>query len=135
LLLGLLATRSVFAGPDLNQYDLVFGDEFDGTELDANKWVTGFLWGPYHRFNNEEQFYVDTLGMHRDFTHSPFQFTGSSLKIVATPVSDQLQIWNIAIAVRKTMIVNIRQRVSTICQAQLIATTDFDLLMDTQKPE
>jgi len=91
LLLGLLTTKSVFAGPDMDQYDLVFGDEFDGTELDANKWVTGQLWGPYLRVNEEEQFYVDTLGMHKDFMHSPFQFTGSTLKIVATPVSNELQ--------------------------------------------
>nr|MBX2880789.1 family 16 glycosylhydrolase [Granulosicoccus sp.] len=87
----LFFTKLSFAAPDLTQYTLAFGDEFNGAALDASKWNTGFLWGPYLPINAEEQLYVDTLGMHQGFQHSPFVLTGSSLKIVATAVSSQLQ--------------------------------------------
>jgi len=77
---------------NLSNYRLVFSDEFDappGSTLDAAKWDTGLLWGPYFPINNEEQLYVDTLGMHSAYSqsadgYSPFVFTGDTLKIVAT---------------------------------------------------
>ena len=71
----------------LENYVLVFEDNFSGAELDPTKWDTGLLWGPYFSINDEEQMYVDTLGMHSGESHSPFEFTGSTLKINATPVS------------------------------------------------
>lgn len=77
--------------PDLGSYSLVFADEFDGSQLDPAKWDTGLLWGPYFPINNEEQLYVDTLGMHAGFDHSPFELTGDTLKITATPTSGDLQ--------------------------------------------
>ena len=77
--------------PTLEQYELVFNDEFNGSSLDPSKWDTGLLWGPYLPINNEEQLYVDTLGMHSDFHHSPFEFTGSTLKINATATDGNLQ--------------------------------------------
>ncbi|MFK7992821.1 MAG: family 16 glycosylhydrolase [Granulosicoccus sp.] len=75
--------------PDLSDYQMVFNDEFNGPTLDANKWNTGFLWGPYVIINNEEQFYVDSLGMHEGFSYNPFSFTPEgTLKITAEKVSD-----------------------------------------------
>ena len=76
---------------DLAEYNLIFNDEFNGNTLLASKWDTALLWGPYFPINNEEQLYVDTLGMHSDFNHSPFEFTGSTLKITATPTDSNLQ--------------------------------------------
>ena len=77
--------------PNLSNYTMMFNDEFNGSSLNPNKWDTGLLWGPYFPINNEKQLYVDTLGMHSDFSHSPFEFTGSTLKITATPTSSNLQ--------------------------------------------
>ena len=77
--------------PDISDYELVFSDEFSGSSLDPTKWDTGLLWGPYFPINNEEQLYVDTLGMHSEFSHSPFEFTGSTLKITATATDSTLQ--------------------------------------------
>ena len=73
-------------------YTLVFEDNFSGSELDPTKWDTALLWGPYFAINDEEQMYVDTLGMHSGESHSPFEFTGSTLKITATPVSDSVPV-------------------------------------------
>ena len=77
--------------PILSDYELVFGDDFSGPSLDASKWDTSFLWGPYYPINNEQQLYVDSAGMHSGFPHSPFQMTGETLRIVATPTSPSLQ--------------------------------------------
>ena len=77
--------------PNLDRYELVFNDEFDGATLDASKWETGLLWGPYYPINNEQQLYVDSLGMHSGFSHSPFEMTGDTLKITATPTSAALE--------------------------------------------
>ncbi len=79
---------AAMAAPNLAEYNLIFGDDFSGSTLDASKWNTGLLWGPYLPINNEEQLYVDTLGMHKGFAHSPFELTGTSLKITATPVGN-----------------------------------------------
>lgn len=76
---------------DLSDYELVFNDEFSGTSLDASKWNTGLLWGPYLPINNEEQLYVDTLGINQSFSYSPFEFDGDNLIISATPTSNSLQ--------------------------------------------
>ena len=80
--------------PDLSAYDLVFSDDFDGTSLDASKWHTGLLWGPYLPINNEQQLYVDTLGMHTSLAGSPadpFEVSGGTLKIRATATTPSLQ--------------------------------------------
>ena len=80
--------------PNLVNYQLVFADEFNdsaGSSLNPEKWDTGLIWGPYLPINNEEQLYVDTLGMHSEFEHTPFELTGSTLKITATSTDDNLQ--------------------------------------------
>ena len=93
-------TVSVAAAPepdiDLTEYDLVFGDDFDGIALDPQNWSTSLLWGPYFPINNEQQLYVDTLGMHSaahsEFTDfDPFEVSNGTLKITATPTSNTLQ--------------------------------------------
>jgi beta-glucanase (GH16 family) len=76
--------------PILNNYELVFADEFNGSELDASKWNTGMLWGPYLQINHEKQLYVDTLGINQGFEYSPFELTGNSLKITAVPTTAAL---------------------------------------------
>ena len=76
---------------NLDFYELVFEDDFDSLTLDKTIWNTALLWGPYLPTNNEQQLYVDTLGMHADFTHNPFTLTGETLKIIATPTSSELQ--------------------------------------------
>ena len=76
--------------PNLDEYALVFADEFSTSELDSSLWNTALLWGPYLQTNNEKQLYVDTLGMHQDFSHNPFAFSGDTLRITATPVSSNL---------------------------------------------
>ena len=82
--------------PALSNYTLAFNDEFDGPTLNAAKWNTGFLWGPYIPINAEKQLYVDVLGLNSvpgyTVNHNPFVFeqypSGErTLKIVAEPVS------------------------------------------------
>ncbi|MFK8078802.1 MAG: family 16 glycosylhydrolase [Granulosicoccus sp.] len=81
------------AMPRMADYELVFRDEFNsGGQLDRTKWNTGLLWGPYQTINNEEQLYVDTLGMHEGFEYDPFTLTGDgTLKITASKVTPSLQ--------------------------------------------
>ena len=77
--------------PDLSGYRLIFRDEFDGNALDPSKWRTSYYWGPYKRNNSESQLYVDTLGVNAGFDHDPFEFSGNTLKINATPVGGAVQ--------------------------------------------
>ena len=75
--------------PNLDDYERVFNDDFDGPVLDSSLWNTGLLWGPYVIINREEQLYVDQLGMHEGFSYEPFSFTPEgTLKITAMPVSE-----------------------------------------------
>ncbi len=70
----------------LDGYNLVFSDEFNGTELDSSKWVTQYLWGDELVINSEEQHYVDILNK-PDFGFNPFSFDGESVTInsIRTP--------------------------------------------------
>jgi len=96
---GLLLPAVALSSPDLEDFNLVFSDEFNGSTLDANKWNTSFLWGPYLPINNEEQLYVDELGINANDlqgnggqTPSPFEMTGNSLIIKAIAVTDDDQL-------------------------------------------
>lgn len=93
--LGVLLSTRALATPDLSDFNMVFSDEFNGATLDSSKWNTGLLWGPYLPINNEEQLYVDEFGINAGSmqgnggnTPSPFEMTGNSLKIIATPVTN-----------------------------------------------
>ena len=70
----------------LDGYDLVFSDEFNGSELDSTKWNTSYLWGTDLIINSEEQYYVDTIN-DPDFGFDPFTFDGENLTInsIKTP--------------------------------------------------
>lgn len=67
-------------------YQLMFSDEFEGNTLDANKWLTHYLWGPYYQINNEEQIYIDSLDRHADFSVDPFLVSDGTLKITAEEI-------------------------------------------------
>ncbi len=76
---------------DVSDYELVFADEFESSTLDPGKWATALLWGPYQPINNEQQLYVDTLGMHSGYAdYTPFDVSNGTLKITATPTSANL---------------------------------------------
>ena len=77
--------------PALSDYELVFNDEFSGSTLNADKWNTALLWGPYLPINNEQQLYVDTLGINQGASYDPFELTGNSLIIRATPTGNGIQ--------------------------------------------
>lgn len=66
----------------LQDYSLVFKDEFDGAMLDTAKWNTAYLWGPDYVINDELQYYVDILG-NPDFGFDPFVLTGDTVEITA----------------------------------------------------
>lgn len=74
----------------LDEFELVFEDNFDTGSLNSEKWDTALLWGPYLPINNEQQLYVDSLGMHESFDFSPFTFTDNSIKISAHAVNENL---------------------------------------------
>ncbi len=74
---------AVFAAPALDQYEIVFNDEFNGQTLDPSKWSTTHLWGPFRDINGEKQYYVDSLDLDAGASFNPFEFTGSTLKIRA----------------------------------------------------
>lgn len=61
------------------EYQLVFEDNFDGTELDNSKWNREFLWGPGVIINREEQYYVNE----GQFGYDPFTVDQGTLKIKA----------------------------------------------------
>ena len=70
----------------LDDYELVFAEEFQGTTLDSSKWNTAYLWGPNLVINSEEQYYVDIL-RDPDFGFNPFTFDGEYMTInsIKTP--------------------------------------------------
>ena len=74
----------------LDDYDLVFSDEFNGTEVDDTKWNTGLVWGDTRIINGEQQYFVNTQD-DPDFGYDPFTFTGESIVINAVPVPDELR--------------------------------------------
>ncbi len=73
----------------LDGYELVFSDEFNGTELDSSKWVTQYLWGDALVINSEEQHYVDIQNK-PDFGYNPFTFDGESITINSIETPDDL---------------------------------------------
>ncbi len=70
----------------LNEYELVFEDEFNGTSLDPSKWKSRYWWGDDVIINYEEQHYVDILE-NPNFGFNPLSFDGDALIIssIRTP--------------------------------------------------
>ncbi len=73
----------------LDDYELVFSDEFNGDSLDTSKWNTSYLWGDDLIINSEEQHYVD-INNDPDFGFNPFTFDGESLTINSIKTPDSL---------------------------------------------
>lgn len=83
-LLSLFAVAESFADTCIapvagGEYQLVFEDNFNGTELDRSKWNTEFLWGPGVIINNELQYYVNE----DQFDYNPFKVSDGMLSIEA----------------------------------------------------
>lgn len=74
----------------LDDYELVFSDEFNGGSLDSSKWNTQYLWGPDLVINSEEQYYVD-VNNEPDFGYNPFEFDGENLIIKSIRTPDALK--------------------------------------------
>ena len=80
------ATRSAI---DVDDFELVFNDEFNVGELDDSKWNTAMAWGPDFVINDEQQFYVDTQS-NPDSEFNPFSFDGEALIISADNTPESL---------------------------------------------
>ncbi len=76
-------------GVDLDEYELVFSDEFQDGSLDFSKWSTSYIWGTDVIINSEEQFYVDTKN-DPSFGFDPFTFDGENLTINSIPTPEAL---------------------------------------------
>ena len=74
----------------LQDYALVFSDEFNGNSLDTSKWNTAYLWGADLVINNEEQYYVD-VNNDPDFGFNPFSFDGENLSITSIRTPEALK--------------------------------------------
>jgi len=70
----------------LDEFEPVFSDEFDGTEINADYWNTGLVWGDTRIINGEQQYFVNPQKQ-PDFGYDPFNLTGETLIIesIATP--------------------------------------------------
>ncbi|MEE9321430.1 MAG: family 16 glycosylhydrolase [Granulosicoccus sp.] len=70
----------------LDEFDLVFEDDFDGTSIDENKWNTQLTWGDTKIINGEQQYFVNTQ-RDANFGYNPFNIQDSTLTIeaIATP--------------------------------------------------
>lgn len=73
----------------LNEWELSFEDDFDGTKLDADKWMSGYYWGK-NLLNddyvqvNEKQFYKE----------SNLELSNSNLKIVTRQEKVLGKVWD-----------------------------------------
>ena len=68
----------------MDQFSLVFADEFNGTSLDLSSWNTALTFPDI--INGEQQLFVDTANPDNEIDYDPFNFTGNSLIIEAIPV-------------------------------------------------
>lgn len=75
--------------PQLQDYQLVFSDEFEGGSLDLSTWNTSYLWGDDLVINQEEQHYVDVKN-EPDFGFDPFEVGDGTLTIKSVPTPPAL---------------------------------------------
>jgi len=83
-------SNSTSSGAVPSGYQLVFNDDFRTRSLDASKWNSRYRWGARWTINNEQQYYVDRLS-NPNFGHSPFEFDGEHMTIVASRTPDHLR--------------------------------------------
>ncbi len=77
-------------GHFLDEFQLVFADEFDGSEVNADLWQTELVWADGHVINGEQQLFVSTQ-RDPDFGYDPFVFTDEgTLQIQAIPTPADL---------------------------------------------
>lgn len=79
------------SSPDhfLDEFTVIFEDEFNGSEINDELWNTQLLWGDEIIINNEQQYFVNTQ-QDPDFGYDPFKLDDSILSIEAIPVPDDL---------------------------------------------
>ncbi|MEE9355773.1 MAG: glycoside hydrolase family 16 protein [Methylococcaceae bacterium] len=84
-------------GANVSGYDLVFSDEFNGSELNQYRWNSQLRWDgdyngeryEYRVINNEKQFYVNIYSKDQEHLstvvsrYNPFEFNGNRLAIRA----------------------------------------------------
>ena len=75
--------------PQLEGFELVFSEEFEGDSLDLDTWNTSYLWGDDLVINQEEQHYVDVAN-EPDFGYDPFEVADGTLTISAVPTPPEL---------------------------------------------
>ena len=73
----------------LDKFSMVFEDNFDGPEVDANKWQTGLTWGDTQIINGEQQYFVNTQ-QDALIDYNPFKFEDGDLIIEAIKTPDDV---------------------------------------------
>jgi len=68
----------------LDQFALVFSEDFNQTTLDLNNWNTELVWTSDTIINGEQQYFVNSSA-EENIEFEPFKFTGSSMIIEAIP--------------------------------------------------
>jgi len=74
----------------IDQFNLVFEDEFDGSEIDSSLWNTNLVWGDTQIINGEQQYFVSTQA-NPEFGYDPFKIENSILSIEAIPTPSDLE--------------------------------------------
>lgn len=74
----------------LDEFDLIFNDEFEGTSIDPTKWQTELTFGDSFIINGEQQYFVNTQ-RDPEFGFDPFTFDGDILTINAIPTPPALE--------------------------------------------
>ncbi|MFK8080397.1 MAG: family 16 glycosylhydrolase [Granulosicoccus sp.] len=74
----------------LDEFDLVFNDEFETPSVDPTKWQTELRWRDSTIINGEQQYFVRTQD-NPEFGYDPFTLDGDNLTINAVPVPEELR--------------------------------------------
>jgi len=74
----------------IDEFQVVFEDEFEGSTIDKARWNTSMLWGSDTIINSEQQYYVDNH-IDPDFGYNPFKLSNSVLTIEAIPTPNELK--------------------------------------------
>ncbi len=74
----------------IDDFEMVFADEFTGSEINDSYWNTGLIWGDTRIINGEQQHFVNTQSQ-ADFGYDPFNLTGDTLIIESIPTPAALE--------------------------------------------